>query len=126
MLPFSEIQEFKRSLQSRWREGVEVCGIITPEGEIEETENLSETPRETFEFRPEDLGRAACSWHTHPQSSANLSIDDFHFFKSWFSLTHFVISKTEVRCYIVLEDQVYQIDEEEDHPAWISGGSPSA
>lgn len=117
MLEFSEIQKFKKELLGRWDPKVEVCGVITPDLEIQESPNLAPYPEDAFEFRQEDLEGMTASWHSHPKSSPNLSIPDFYFFKSWPSMVHFVIGKDEVRCFAVWAGTVYLIEQEEDHPS---------
>lgn len=118
MLTFSEIQQFKQKLSGLWAPGNERCGIFTPGHEVEEKPNRSKTPLNTFTFDYEDLDGAIATWHTHPSGEATLSPADYWFFKSWPSHAHFIISSTEVRCYIVFQEVVYLVDEEEDHPAW--------
>ena len=117
MLTFSEIQGFKKKLIGHWDPTVELCGVITPEGEIVEKPNLSSEPENRFEFALEDLEGAVATWHTHPSGSANLSIDDYRFFQSWPNQTHFIISHDEVRCYTTWDDLVYLVEQEKDHPA---------
>lgn len=118
MLTFCEIQSFKSKLRKHWDPEVELCGIVNEAGEIEETKNVSGDPKNRFEFLLEDLNRAQVSWHSHPSGTANLSIADYRFFQSWPSLTHFIVSIDEVRCYGVHEGMVYLIEQENDHPLW--------
>ena len=83
MFTYTEIQKFKKPLAEFWDPEVERCGIITAEGEIVEKTNRAADPARFFEFSIEDLEGAVATWHTHPKSSANLSIDDYRFFQSW-------------------------------------------
>lgn len=105
-------------MSGRWNNTTETCGTIRPDGSIAESENLAADPQNNFEFPEGDLEGAAASWHTHPYGSANLSIPDYWFFKSWLNIDHFIIYKDEVRCYRTLNGVVYSIDEEDDLPAW--------
>jgi proteasome lid subunit RPN8/RPN11 len=108
-------------LNGKWDPVIERCGIITQTGEILETKNLSETPELTFEFEPTVLEGVLGSWHSHPTTSANLSIDDFWFFKSWPSISHFIISSDEVRCYVDFKHQIHLVHAEKDYPSRPSG-----
>lgn len=113
---------FKDSLQTWWRPGDERCGIIDLKGLIVEKKNWAEDCSHYFTFELSDLKDVQATWHTHPENvTANLSIADHGFFKSWVHLTHFIVSSTEVRCYIVLNGLVYQIDEDEDLPSRTFG-----
>lgn len=120
MFTYSEIQNFKTPLAELWDPGVERCGIITATGEIQEKRNRASDPTRFFEFDIKDLEGAVATWHTHPQSTANLSIDDYRFFQSWPELTHFIVSLTDVRCYLTSKGLVHLVDEEKDHPSRIS------
>jgi proteasome lid subunit RPN8/RPN11 len=122
MHTFSEIQNFKTPLRELWETGNERCGIITEAGEIIEKTNISMDPEHQFEFALEDLDGAYATWHTHPKTDANLSIADYWFFKSWPSKSHFIITLTEVRCFLTAQGIVYFVDEEEDHPSWLPSG----
>lgn len=117
MLPFSEIQKFKVSLLDWWTPEKERCGRITPDGEIVELTNHAEDPENNFEFALEDLEVEGSTWHTHPYGTANLSIADDGFFKSWPDKTHFIISSSEVRCFIVYNGLVHLLEDEADYPS---------
>lgn len=104
-------------MQGNWNPEVELCGVIDLQGDIVECVNLARYPQDAFQFEEEDLQGVAASWHSHPKTSANLSIQDFYFFKSWPSILHFVIASSEVRCFAVLNGTVYLLDQEEDHPS---------
>ena len=122
MLQYSKLLECKTRLRPFWQPQIERCGVIR-QGEIIETPNIHPAPWDNFEFQQADLTGAEATWHSHPASSANLSIADYWFFKSWPKLLHFIISEREVRCYSVLENTVRNLDEADDHSAWVSGRS---
>lgn len=122
MLTFSEIQKFKKLLNGKWDPTVERCGLIHADGTIVETINISPTPENNFEFEMHHFERdVIATWHSHPTTSANLSIDDFWFFKSWPDLTHFITDISEVRCFINFESQVYLVHAEKDYPSRALG-----
>lgn len=108
---------------TRWNPTREDCGIITLRGKIKEVENKALDPHLSFEFPEGVLEKAKASWHTHPARDANLSIPDYYFFKSWPSLVHFIVYRSEVRCYTAVDGRVYSIDEEEDFPPRLLEGS---
>lgn len=98
--------------------------MVTISGEIQEVPNLAEHPEDQFVFPEGVLDDAYATWHTHPLTSANLSIADFHFFKSWSNQLHFIISNNEVRCYIDIQDNLIVIDEADDLSPWTPEGPP--
>lgn len=122
MFTFSRLQQLKEELRAQWIPDVEACGVITPEGAVETRKNQAEDPTDRFSFLIEDLQGISATWHTHPASSANLSIGDYWFFMQWSELVHFVVSVDEVRCYVVIQGKVRFIDEAKDHSAWVSQG----
>lgn len=91
------------------------------DGQPVEMQNRAPDPLNHFEFQLEDLDGAEATWHTHPQTSANLSIEDYWFFTSWPLLLHFVISEEEVRCYVSRDGHVFCIAEENDLPPRLLG-----
>lgn len=119
---FSEIQDFKRRLrkQDLWVPNRERCGVINKRGRVLEKENRAANPSEDFKFQMKDLEGAIATWHTHPSGSANLSIADYWFFKSWTTLVHFIIFGNDIRCYMEHEGIIYLVDEEKDYPPWTT------
>ena len=116
MLTFSELETFKTRLEGFWEPGEERCGIVDLNLEIVEVQNRAEDPENTFAFQLEDLENGAkATWHTHPSTSANLSIPDYRFFQSWPEMLHFIVGAEEVRCYQVLDGIVYCVEDEEDY-----------
>lgn len=116
MLTYSEILSFKEQLRGFWDPKAERCGIITVNQEIREVANQAEDPENTFAFRLEDLEDGViATWHSHPKTSANLSIADYRFYQSWPEFIHFIVGVDEVRCYQVHDGIVYCVDEEADY-----------
>jgi proteasome lid subunit RPN8/RPN11 len=83
----------------------ERVGIILQSGEIVELENICSDPENAFELKSRDLLRledeAVATWHTHPNASSNLSVDDYQAFRNWPRLKHYVIGVDGVRCFVV-------------------------
>jgi hypothetical protein len=105
-------------LKASFQPGPEICGIIQ-NGEVKQKSNIADNPNDAFKFEEKDLDCAGiqATWHTHPRTVINLSVDDYYFFKSWPHLAHFIISNDSVWCYLI-DDQlrVIQVDEEDDLP----------
>ena len=116
MLSYSRILAFKEQLRGFWDPTLERCGTIDVNHQIVEVENQSKNPEFTFAFMMEDLENGAiATWHSHPTTSANLSIDDYRFFQSWPEMLHFIVGIDEVRCYQVHDGIVFCVDDEADY-----------
>jgi len=116
MLKYSSLLNFKQQLLGFWHPSVERCGVITAEHRIIEESNRSEFPEHAFVFDEGVLEQGAiATWHTHPVTTANLSIDDYRFFQSWPEMIHFIVGPDEVRCYQVQDGIVFCVDDEADY-----------
>lgn len=123
--PFNS-QTFRTLLQTFYDPDRERCGVVDPSGEIIETPNLADDPTDRFRFDPAVLETALATWHTHRGDDANLSIPDWHFFKSWPNIPHFIVASKEVRCYLSPGDGLVYLEDDEDyHPSRPSGGEAS-
>ena len=120
MHSYSEILTFKQELIKFWHPEIEQCGVIRG-GVVTQTPNLAPEPQDNFEMDREDLLDSTATWHSHPSRIANLSIADYWFFKYWGSHLHFITSDEEVRCYVVVDGTVRNLDDEADHTSWILG-----
>jgi proteasome lid subunit RPN8/RPN11 len=109
-------------LQPHWQPTTEACGVIDDDLVIIPCQNHASDPYDHFKFSEDDL-KGVATWHTHPQSNANLSIADYWFFVQWSMQIHFIVAQDEVRCYAVHEGKVYSVDQEEDFSAWLSARS---
>lgn len=89
---------------------LERVGFILKNDEIVEVENICEDPTQGFDVRGEDLikyaGDAAATWHTHPDEDSNLSAGDWHSFRNWPELDHYIIGKDGVTKYVVEDGDV--------------------
>ena len=124
MLTFSEIQSFSIRLRGYWAPDVERCGVISRNLRIREVQNRSEDPKNTFAFQLKDLENGVkATWHSHPVTTANLSIDDYRFFQAWPEMLHFIIGVDGVRCYQVHDGIVYYVEDEADYSPRQDEGS---
>lgn len=116
MLSYSKILAFKEQLKGFWDPVVERCGTFDVNHKLIEVENRSKNPEFTFAFGIEDLEDGpVASWHSHPTTTANLSIDDYRFFQAWPEMIHFIVGIDEVRCYQVQDRIVFCVDDEADY-----------
>lgn len=94
----------------------ERCGLIL-EGEIlVEVENIHPDP-ENFLMMPEsEMHRDGIigTWHTHPNTTPNLSIEDYKWFESYPHLKHHIVGKFETWVYYV-ENGALLVDHNADH-----------
>lgn len=98
----------------------ERCGLILKDETIVEIENIAPNTAVGFEMNPValipflDNDLIAATWHTHVDSSPNLSGEDHESFRSWPQLDHYVIGllngKPSVAKYQVQEGFVIQCD----------------
>jgi len=90
----------------------ERVGAITETGEIVEVPNIAPEPKDTFDVSVEDLrifdDEATATWHTHPNGSSNLSVNDYEAFLNWPHLKHYVIGEEGVRCFVVRNGKVVE------------------
>lgn len=101
-----DIDKLKEILLSLYREeGPERVGFIHGDSKIVEVKNFSDKPMDGFKVGAKDLidhtDQEDCwaTWHTHPKDVSNLSGEDYHSFKSWPDLHHFIIGNDGVKVY---------------------------
>lgn len=82
-------------------DGPERCGVILDDRTILEIPNIHPDPTKAFSMPSEALEAAnvIASWHTHPTTTANLSVADYKAFHRWPRLRHYVVAATEIWCY---------------------------
>lgn len=89
---------------------VERVGFILKSGEVIEVQNICEKPEEGFDVSGEDIAKygldAIATWHTHPNASNNLSMNDHEMFLNWPELSHYIVGTNGVRCYVVEDGEV--------------------
>lgn len=84
--------------------------MILRSGEIVELPNKFEDPANSFLMVETDYAEykeeIVATWHTHPRTSANLSVEDYLMFKTKPDWYHYIVSETEVWCYFVKNGKV--------------------
>lgn len=100
-------------------EGPERCGVLLACGTIAEMPNLHPSPMEGFAFDAAVLGspEIVATWHTHPRTSPNLSREDYHMFKQYPHLGHFIISPLGVWLFVSKDDILLRHG---NHSLWLS------
>lgn len=102
-------------LQQRWERGPERCGVVLASGEIVELTNQSDQPSLSFSVSDAELepylDQVVASWHTHPQTSGNLSVSDYRTFQNYPQWHHYIIDRTSVWAYSVALDGMVLLDQ---------------
>ena len=84
--------------------------LLGPEKEIVEVDNICSDPVNGFCVKGSDLLKyvdtATGSWHTHPGSSSNFTIEDQKSFLSYPHLSHYIIGIDGVSCYVIKNGKV--------------------
>lgn len=97
--------KLQTKLKKLYKGDNERCGFVLPDGEIVEVENVSPIPTESYDVSGADIARyadsAVATWHTHPETSYNLSDNDYETFMNWPELEHFIVGKNGVGRYYV-------------------------
>ena len=90
-------------LKKKWTPEQERCGLILKDGTILELENLHPDPVHFYEMNPEKyLDEAWAIWHCHPQTTGNLSVDDYLNFSTppMNTFVHFIVDEKLVWRYV--------------------------
>lgn len=94
--------------------GPERGGIVTNQGIIE-LKNVAENPEQGFEISTEDLSKlddpnTIGTFHTHPNGSSNLSMDDYMSFLNYPRLVHYIYGQQGLKKFQVREDFIIEKD----------------
>jgi proteasome lid subunit RPN8/RPN11 len=94
----------------------EVGGVVKKNGEVVRIPNISSSPEDSYIISSKDLllledPEVYATWHTHPDQTHNLSVQDKRAFLNWPNLKHYVVSKNKVLCYEVVEGEVVCVSE---------------
>lgn len=105
-------------------EGPERVGVILNAGEVVEVTNRASDPFNTFSIDPDWLrtheSEIVATWHTHPNSPANLSFADYTTFLAWPQFDHYIVgSDVTLRFYV--EENIVYCGEEETSSSRLSG-----
>lgn len=86
--------------------GPERCGVILASGQIAEMPNIHPDPMNAFAFDASVLNSpdVVATWHTHPTTGPNLSVEDYRMFQQHPRLGHLIISASDVWLFIVNDD----------------------
>lgn len=80
---------------------LEHCGVILKSGEIVELPNNHPNPENFFMIMEEHLlnPEVVATFHTHPKSGPNLSVEDYFAFQGYPELLHYIVSRDEIWCF---------------------------
>jgi proteasome lid subunit RPN8/RPN11 len=96
------------------KSGIERVGFILTSGEEVEVENIHEDPNNGFDVDPAILVKyeadIVATFHTHPDCSSNLSVDDYQAFFNWPEVLHFIIGNDGIRCFQVKQGKIKNAD----------------
>lgn len=94
----------------------ERCGLILESGELIEIENIHPDPTKYLAMPSSVMDRDGIigTWHTHPNTSPNLSVEDYHWFTSYPELNHYIVGNFETWRYYV-ENGALLVSHHEDH-----------
>lgn len=98
-----DVNSLNGKLISYWHPLLEKCGYITLENEVVELPNVHLDPKNGFQLN-EVPKEAVALWHTHPSGCPNLSVEDYHLFKSYPKLLHTIVGREDVAYYFVDAD----------------------
>lgn len=94
--------------------GPERVGFILHDDSVVEVENIHPEPEEGASIRAADLfayeHRAKAFWHTHPNSSCNLTTPDLRSFLGYPLHIHYVVGRDGVAGFAVLNGEVVRCE----------------
>lgn len=98
-----------------WDPYVEHCGFVLRDGSVVEVLNMHESPQDGFRISPEDIlkheATIIATWHTHPHTSGNLSVEDYRCFLNWPEWFHYICDRSKLHCYYVQTQRVFLHDD---------------
>lgn len=115
------------NLTDYWNPSVERCGFVLKDGSFVELINTHEDTQNGFRINSADILKyeetVAATWHTHPRTSANLSLEDYKCFLAWPNWYHFIVTRDTVQGYYVEQNRVL-IHDDLDLPRLSEGPVP--
>lgn len=85
--------------------GDEACGFILASGQVVSVPNVAKDPKEAFEMADDHvdkyLSKAVATWHTHPRTGCNLSVEDYACFLAFPNIEHYIYDGSRLACYTV-------------------------
>ena len=103
-------ENLRNNLLPYWTSTVERVGLLLASGEVVELPNHSNTPEKSFMLARQDIkpydGQAVATWHTHPENNVNLSALDYLAFLQLPNLTHYIVTETRIRSFVIRNNTV--------------------
>lgn len=92
----------------------ERVGLVLKDGTIIELKNICQDPENGFEIDGADFlqyeNDVAATWHTHPGTTCNLTMEDHNFFLNYPTLDHYIVGNDGVARYYVEKGKVLRCD----------------
>lgn len=96
--------------------GDEACGFVLKSGEVIQVTNHAENKKTDFEIDEADLNehadQIAATWHTHPATNCNLSVEDYACFVAFPDWLHYIYDGHRLACYTVNQETGYVLVKE--------------
>lgn len=101
------------NLLEYWSPVVERCGIILDSGEIIELPNTHASPTTHFSFDTSYFKHpnVVASWHTHPSTGPNLSVDDYLAFLGHPEVFHYIVGGGKVWGFYIKDKRVLRYED---------------
>lgn len=105
--------------------GPELCGVILADGTVKSLPNIHPDPRDNFSMDASDFDdpNIVATWHTHPRTGPNLTVEDYRAFVQFPRLRHYIISATEIWCYR-MDGAILVRDDNDNFTRLPAGSSP--
>ena len=104
----------KQTLLEYWSPVIERCGFVLPSGTIIEVPNTHPNPTTNFAFAEsyfKKFDNAIATWHTHPSTGPNLSVEDYRSFLSHPEVFHYIVGDGKVWGFYVKDNRVLRYED---------------
>lgn len=102
------------SLLEYWSPVVERCGLVLESGEIIELPNTAQDQTREFSFPESNFKKypnAVATWHTHPSTNPNLSVEDYLSFLKNPEVFHYIVGGGKVWGFYVKDKRVLRYED---------------
>lgn len=97
------MSRYGTDLHRLWDDDVEHCGFFLHDGRVIHVPNIHEDPKEGFRIAYSEMRKyepqIKATWHTHPKTGANLSVQDYFLFSRYPQWEHVIIAQYAFRIY---------------------------
>jgi proteasome lid subunit RPN8/RPN11 len=97
-------------LLQKYQPGAERGGLVLDDGTVVELANICDKPEQGYTPNLDELiphlPRMVATWHTHPDATANLSVEDWETFVQWPEQVHAIVGNDGLRWYRIARNAV--------------------